>query len=66
MSLVAAASQHLGAVDIRRRLLFDEEYMALIIPLVSFPNAAITILNRVYSHEHAFHFSEVKSRSDAV
>jgi hypothetical protein len=35
-SLLASASRHPGASSIRRRLVFDEQYMTAMIPLVSF------------------------------
>ena len=66
MSLRTSAAQYLGAMDIRRRLLFDEEYSDLMIPLVSFLNVGFTMLNRLYSSVHAFRCSGVRSKNDAA
>jgi hypothetical protein len=66
MSLLTSSSEYPGAADIHRRLLFDEEYMARIIPLVSFLHVEIIILNRVYSHALGLRFFEAKSKSGAA
>jgi hypothetical protein len=66
MSLLTSSSEYPGAADIHRRLLFDEEYLASIIPLVSFSNVRIIMLNKVYSHAPGLRFSEAKSKSGAA
>lgn len=46
-SLLASASRHPGASSIRRRLVFDEQYMTGMIPLVSFLTLDTTILTKL-------------------
>jgi hypothetical protein len=68
-SLITCGSRVPNAETFYRRLLFDEQYMTALIPLVSFLNSGATIqsiLTPFYSCAHGFHSSEVKSKNVVV
>jgi hypothetical protein len=65
-SLLTCASCYPGALLIYRHLLFDDQYMAAITPLVSPSMFRGNVTNAINSHVLGFHFSEAKSKSSVL
>jgi hypothetical protein len=65
-ALLTSGSRLPGAATFYRRLLFDEQYMAAVVPLVSSLNLEATILTLFYSCVHEFRSSEAKSKSGVL
>lgn len=68
-ALLSSALQRRVASDIHRRLVFDDDYMDTLVPLVrsaAFLNPCNNTADSIIRYVLAFCFSEAKSKSDAT